>query len=198
MLIYIYTAGLAEDLSQTNNLRSGLKEKSSCWKSCLSQTEADLGHVQWTSTQKTSLQRGSDNASSQNTMPAQSPSSPKPGPFPSCRMAHISTLREALSVLITSFCCKPKRNYFSFFLKPAVIFPQHCTEKPKMQPLIFCLFQHLRHLVRAHINMMENKNIGSFYQEPMTQLLPYFPSTSAKQELCSWGWPCHFPIQTTK
>lgn len=46
------------------------------------------------------------------------------------------------------------------------------------------------------ISMMENKK--RLLPGAMPQLLHYFPSTSGKQDLWSWGWRCHFLIQTTK
>lgn len=133
---------------------------------------------------KTSLQRGSDNASSQNTVLAQPPNSPKPGPFPSHRMAHISTLRDALAVLITSFCCKPNRNYFPFFLNQLWSFPSTVQKSQKCRHWFSAYFNIYGILLELTLTWWKT---SAFYQEPMTQLLPYFPSTSAKQDLYSWG-----------
>ena len=104
---------------------------------------------------KTSLQRGPANVSSPNTVPAQSQSSPQPSLsltlFP---LAGWHTFPLQASRRLYQFWSLPfywltvQKNVI--FWKPTVVFPLHCTQKPKTQPMISCLFQqHLRHLFKA-------------------------------------------------
>lgn len=157
---HIHTTGLAEELIQANSLWSGQKEENVLYENLVFLKMKQISDV----SSELCLKNLPTERSSQYCFPkyhacttsqlttAQS----GPDPFPSHRIAHISPPGEeetfwSLPFYWLTVQTKKKTTQKKvIFWQPTVVFPQHCTQKPKMQPMIFCLFQqHLRHLFRA-------------------------------------------------